>query len=97
MNPRLTIVSYCNPIVVLLLAITISVSVASAYVLHPLHLLELMTSEIGQADSLKVSQKLVINESELPEQTIALQETVMYLFRPAHPRGGPGPLGYHHR
>ena len=80
MNPRLTIVSYCNLIVVLLLAITISVSVASAYVLHPLHLLELMTSEMGQAESLMVSQKLVINESELPEQTIALEETVMYLF-----------------
>ena len=45
MNPRLTIVSDCNPIVFLLLAITISVSAASAYVLHPLHLLELMTSE----------------------------------------------------
>ena len=56
------------------------VSVASAYVLHPLHLLELTRSAMGQADSLMVSQKLVVNESELPEQTIALQETVMFIF-----------------
>ena len=56
------------------------VSAARAYVLHPLHLLQLMTSEMGQAESLKVFQKLVVNESELPEQTIALQETIMFIF-----------------
>ena len=61
-------------------AIVCIASAAKAFVLHPLHLLELMTSEIGQAESLVVVQKLVVNESELPEQTIALQETVMFIF-----------------
>ena len=80
MNPRLTIVRCSNHVVVLLLAIAISVTAASAYVLHPLHLLELMTAGMGRAETLLVYQSQVVNESELPEQTITLQETAMYFF-----------------
>ncbi|KPJ75565.1 MAG: hypothetical protein AMJ54_14600 [Deltaproteobacteria bacterium SG8_13] len=80
MKQRFSEISPCSQFLIFLLAVTISASVATAYVLHPLHLLELMTSEMGQAESLMVYQKLVVNESELPEQTITLQETVMYIF-----------------
>ncbi len=62
------------------MAFIVSVASVCAYVLHPLQLLELMTSEMGQAESLMVYQKQVVNESELPEQTITLQETAMYIF-----------------
>ena len=80
MNRRFQKIRHRIQIFILLLAITISASMAMAYVLHPLQLLELMTSEMGQAESLMVFQKQVVNESELPEQTITLQETVMYIF-----------------
>jgi hypothetical protein len=80
MNRQFPLSSRYNPFFILLLAVALSASAVWAYVLHPLHLLELMTSEMGQAKTLMVSQRLVINESELPERTIALQETVMYFF-----------------
>ena len=64
----------------LLAALAVSASVAAAYVLHPLHLLEMMTTGMGRAETLMVTQKLVINESGPAEQTIALPETVMYFF-----------------
>lgn len=80
MNRRFLSISLCNPFFVVLLAIILSASAAWAYVLHPLHLLELMTSEMGRAETLTVTQRLVISESELPAQTLALQETAMYFF-----------------
>ena len=80
MNRRFPLSRQSIPVFYLLLAITLSASAVQAYVLHPLHLLELMTSQMGQAESLMVTQNLVVNDSELPEQTIALQETVMYIF-----------------
>ena len=64
----------------ILVTLCFTVSALQAYVLHPLHLLELMISEMGEAESLMVYQELVVNESELPEQTISLKETVMFMF-----------------
>jgi outer membrane lipoprotein-sorting protein len=51
-----------------------------AYVLHGYHLLDLMRREMGTARSLEVIQKLTIQESALPTEAIAVQETVSYRF-----------------
>lgn len=51
-----------------------------AYVLHGYHLLELMRNEMGTARSLEVIQKLTINESALPPEVMAVQETLSYRF-----------------
>jgi outer membrane lipoprotein-sorting protein len=52
-----------------------------AYVPHGLHLLEMMTKELGTTDSLKVSQKLIVRAGELEgEESIELTETLMYVF-----------------
>ena len=51
-----------------------------AYVLHGYHLLDLMRREMGTARSLEVIQKLTIQESVLPTEAMAVQETVSYRF-----------------
>lgn len=51
-----------------------------AYVLHGYHLLELMRREMGTARSLEVTQKLTIQESVLPTEAVAVQETLSYRF-----------------
>ena len=51
-----------------------------AYVLHGYHLLDLMRREMGTARSLEVIQKLTIQESVLPTEAVAVQETVSYRF-----------------
>jgi outer membrane lipoprotein-sorting protein len=51
-----------------------------AYVLHGYHLLELMRREMGTARSLEVIQKLTIQESVLPTESVAVQETLSYRF-----------------
>jgi outer membrane lipoprotein-sorting protein len=51
-----------------------------AYVLHGYHLLELMRREMGTASSLEVIQKLTIQESVLPTEATAVQETLSYRF-----------------
>jgi outer membrane lipoprotein-sorting protein len=53
---------------------------SQAYVLHGYHLLELMRREMGTARSLEVIQKLTIQESVLPTEAVAVQETLSYLF-----------------
>lgn len=51
-----------------------------AYVLHGYHLLDLMRREMGTARSLEVVQKLTIQESALPTEATAVQETLSYRF-----------------
>ena len=51
-----------------------------AYVLHGYHLLDLMRREMGTARSLQVVQKLTIQESVLPTDAVAVQETLSYRF-----------------
>jgi len=51
-----------------------------AYVLHGYHLLDLMRREMGTASSLEVIQRLTIQESVLPTEAVAVQETVSYRF-----------------
>ena len=51
-----------------------------AYVLHGYHLLDLMRREMGTARSLEVIQKLTIQESVLPTEATAVQETLSYRF-----------------
>ena len=51
-----------------------------AYVLHGYHLLDLMRREMGTARSLEVVQKLTIQESGLPTEATAVQETLSYRF-----------------
>ena len=51
-----------------------------AYVLHGYHLLDLMRREMGTARSLEVVQKLTIQESVLPTEATAVQETLSYRF-----------------
>jgi outer membrane lipoprotein-sorting protein len=72
-----------NGLIVLLLGFALLVTAAEAYVPHGLHLLELMTKEMGTTDSLQVSQKLIVRAGELEgegEESIELTETLMYAF-----------------
>jgi len=57
------------------------VAAADAYVPHGLHLLELMTKNMGTTNSLQVSQKLIVTSSELEgQESIELTETLMFVF-----------------
>jgi len=70
-----------NGLIVFLLTFALFVAATDAYVPHGLHLLELMTKEMGTTDSLQVSQKLIVRAGELEgEESIELTETLMYLF-----------------
>lgn len=70
-----------NGLIVFLLTFALFVAAADAYVPHGLHLLELMTKEMGTTDSLRVSQKLIVRAGELEgEESIELTETLMYDF-----------------
>lgn len=53
---------------------------ANAYVLQVPHLLELMTQKHGKAESLFVSQKLVLYDESFKEGSIELKETLKYIF-----------------
>lgn len=58
----------------------LTASPSHAYVLHGYHLLDLMRREMGTARSLEVIQKLTIQESVLPTEAVAVQETLSYRF-----------------
>jgi outer membrane lipoprotein-sorting protein len=58
----------------------LTASPSHAYVLHGYHLLDLMRREMGTARSLEVVQKLTIQESVLPTEATAVQETLSYRF-----------------
>lgn len=79
MNPKNPTKLICHT-VIFLLASVLFFAGANAYVLHGSHLLELMTKEIGQADSLRVYQKLIVHESEPDGEAFELTETLMFVF-----------------
>ena len=72
-----------------------SVPPSHAYVLHGYHLLELMRKEMGTARSLEVIQKLTIQESVLPTEAVAVQETLSYRFPVAFRSEFTSPAGEH--
>ena len=53
---------------------------AQPYVLQGPHILDLMLSEIGQAQSLRVTQKVFFYDPDTGEESAEFDETVMYLF-----------------
>ena len=55
-------------------------SETSAYVLQGPHILELMVQKTGKARSLKVTQRLVLQEGDPDENGIELTETLRYSF-----------------
>jgi hypothetical protein len=55
-------------------------SAAQAYVLQGPHIVELMIEEIGQADSLKIDQKVIFYNPETGAPTAEITETVAYGF-----------------
>ena len=76
MNPTKLI---CHTVIFLLASVLFSAG-AIAYVLHGSHLLELMTKEMGQAESLRIYQKLIVHESEPDGEQFELSETLMFVF-----------------
>ena len=53
---------------------------ANAYVLLGPHILELMRKELGTAEQLFVSQKLILYQDYLEEEAIVLDEKLRYIF-----------------
>ena len=53
---------------------------ASGYVLHGLHLLEMMSKEIGSAKTLRIEQKLTVFDSAQEQPPLEFDETVSYLI-----------------
>lgn len=56
------------------------IPVAQTYVLQGPHILDLMLEEIGQANRLRISQKLIIYDPDSGERSAEFDETVLYLF-----------------
>ena len=56
------------------------VTAVQAYVLQGPHILELMLEEIGQTQSLRITQKLIFYDTDTGEESAEVTEKVMYQF-----------------
>jgi hypothetical protein len=67
-------------VVVGLIALLCAGTLTNAYVLLGPHILELMRKELGSAERLFVSQKLILYQNYLEEGAIVLDEKLRYIF-----------------
>ena len=63
-----------------MLACGVLCTAADAYVLHGLHLLDLMAAAMGRAESLQVKQKLIIHGSDPGSEHYEFEERLSFLF-----------------
>ena len=67
-------------ILISLVALLCAGTLANAFVLLGPHILELMRKELGTAEQLLVSQKLILYQEDFEEGTIVLDEKLRYVF-----------------
>lgn len=67
-------------VIIIGFAVFIGFNSATAYVLTGPHILDLMIKQIGKADRLLVTQKLVLKDHSSEQGTIEFEETARYIF-----------------
>lgn len=73
-------IRYLKTVLAACLMILLGISPAHSYVLKGPHILELMVGKLAGAKSLRVDQRVTIEDSALSAQPMEVQETLRYLF-----------------